>query len=113
MGLSDHSAIPPLQDDAASASDEYDAGYAARHHGDPMSVGATQSWQVGWTDASRELGGFEEIFEPSHATIEFTGCGEEARQRGLPFDASCSELWKRGWIETDIALGLRAEHAGG
>ena len=113
MGQSDKDTSTAARDDGAPVSEQYEAGYAARYSGDPMSVGATRSWQAGWTDASRELGRFEEIFAPLQGSIEFCGCGEEARERGLPFDASCSELWKRGWIEADIALGLRAEHGGG
>ena len=111
-GQTDNDTNAAARDGDAAVSEQYEAGYAARYRGDSMSVGATRSWQAGWTDASRELGSFEEIFAPSQGSIEFSGCGEEARERGLPFDPSCSELWKRGWIEADIALGLRAEHAG-
>ena len=87
-------------------SEQYEAGYAARYRNEAMSVAATQSWQAGWTDASRELGGFEDMFAPSQVSLSFIGSGEEARRQHRPFDASCSEAWKRGWIEADIALGL-------
>ncbi len=86
--------------------EQYDAGYAARYRAEPMSVGATESWQAGWTDASRELGSFEESFTHVGGSLPFTGTGEEARRRGLPFDVSRSDAWKRCWIEADILLGI-------
>ena len=90
----------------APISEQYEAGYAARYRNEAIGVAATQSWQAGWTDASRELGGFEEMFTPPQVSLPFIGSGEEARRQNRPFDASSSEVWKRGWIETDIALGL-------
>ena len=96
----------PCGKELGPASDQYDAGHAARFHDEPMCVGATASWQAGWSDANRELGRFDEAFTPAQVTLPFFGTGEEARRRGLPFDPSCSEAWKRGWIEADIACGL-------
>ena len=107
MANSEHDAREPaLLQTMLPEPEQYDAGYAARYREEPMSVGATRSWQAGWTDASRELGGFEEMFAPSQVSLPFIGSGEEARRQNRPFDASCSEAWKRGWIEADIALGL-------
>lgn len=96
----------PCRNEVAPESDQYDAGHAARFRDEPMCVGATASWQAGWSDANRELGRFEEAFTPAQVSLPHFGTGEEARRRGLPFDPSCSEAWKRGWVEADIALGL-------
>ena len=85
--------------------EDYEAGYEARNREQPMSVGATASWQAGWTDASRELGSFADLFAPGQTTLPFSGTGKEARRRGLTFEPSRSEVWKRDWIETDILLG--------
>ena len=90
--------------------EEYEAGYEARNREEPMSVGATASWQAGWTDASRELGSFEQMFAPAQGSLPLSGTGEEARRRGVPFEPTCSEVWKRDWIETDIMLGMAEAH---
>ncbi len=108
MADSEHGAEELSEEKLMAVSEQYEAGYAARYHNEPMSVGATGSWQAGWSDASRELGSFEQIFAPAQVSLQFCGTGEEARRRGLPFDASCSEVWKRDWIEADIALGISA-----
>lgn len=93
-------------EERAPVPDQYDAGYAARFRDEAMCVGATASWQAGWSDANRELGRFDEAFSPAQVSLSFFGTGEEARRRGLPFDPAFSEAWKRGWVEADIALGL-------
>ena len=93
------------REELAPLSDQYEAGHAARFRDETMCIGATASWQAGWTDANRELGRFDEAFTTSQVSLPFFGAGEEARRRGLPFEPSCSEAWKRGWIEEDIAIG--------
>ena len=86
--------------------EQYEAGYGARFREEAFSLGATQSWQAGWTDANRELGKFEEAFSPAQSALPFFGTGGEARRRGLPFDPALSEEWKRGWIEADLSMGM-------
>lgn len=88
--------------------EQYEAGYGARFREEAFSLGATRSWQAGWTDANRELGKFEEAFSPAQSSLPFFGTGDEARRRELPFDPSCSEEWKRSWIEADIRMGLES-----
>lgn len=99
------------RDELAPAAEQYEAGHAARFHDEAMCIGATASWQAGWSDANRELGRFEEAFAPTQVSLPIFGTGEEARRRGLPFDPSCSEAWKRGWIEADITFGLSGNAA--
>lgn len=99
---------PPLP---LHVSEQYEAGYGARFREEAFSLGATRSWQAGWTDANRELGNFEEAFLPLQSSLPFFGTGEEARRRGLPFDPSCSNEWKRGWVEADICIGLASAPA--
>lgn len=113
MAESEHGSDGIAGERPPPVSEEYEAGYAARYCGEPMSVGATGSWQSGWTDASRELGSFEDMFAPTQVSLSFVGTGEDARRRGLPFDSSCSAAWKRAWIETDIALGMSAMSSAG
>ena len=69
--------------------EQYEAGYSARFREEAFSLGATRSWQAGWTDANRELGKFEEAFSPAQSYLPFFGTGDEARRRELPFDPSC------------------------
>lgn len=104
--MADSKQEKPCSNELEPASDQYDAGHAARFHDEPMSVGATASWQAGWSDAHRELGCFDEAFTPAQVNLPFFGTGEEARRRGLPFDPARSEAWKRGWVEADISLAL-------
>ena len=72
----------PCSGELAPVSEQYEAGYAARFRDEAMCVGATASWQVGWSDANRELGRFEEAFTPAQVSLPFFGTGEEARRRG-------------------------------
>ena len=88
--------------------EQYEAGYGARFHEEAFSLGATRSWQAGWTDANRELEQFEEAFSPAQSSLPFLGIGDGARRRDLPFDLGCSDEWKRSWIEADILMGLEA-----
>ena len=92
--------------------EQYEAGYGARFREEPFSLGATRSWQAGWTDANRELGKIEEASSPAQSSLPFFGTGEEARRRELPFDPSCSEKWKRSWIEADVRIGLEDLQSG-
>lgn len=61
--------MPDSENETAAApvhvAEQYEAGYGARFHEEAFSLGATPSWQAGWTDANRELGKFEEAFSPA------------------------------------------------
>ncbi|MGI4758534.1 MAG: hypothetical protein ACRYGF_16990 [Janthinobacterium lividum] len=104
--MADSKREEPYGEELAPLSDEYEAGHAARFRDEAMCIGATASWQAGWTDANRELGRFDEAFTSAQVSLPFFGTGEEARRRGLPFEPACSDAWKQGWVEADIALGL-------
>ena len=86
--------------------EEYEAGYAARHENQPFSLTATRSWQSGWTDADREIKKPWATTAIQQDPLPFFGTGSRARREGLPFDTSRTEEWKRAWIEADIALGI-------
>ena len=83
IGHSDKDAQPAARDDDAAVSEQYVAGYAARYRGDPISIVPHEAGRLAGPTPAESWEAFEEIFEPSQGSIEFSGCGEEARGRGL------------------------------